>query len=171
MKKFLDSSRDKIAAIGECGLDYDRLNGATKEDQQKVFEAHFDLAEEYKLPMYLHSRAAGQDFYRIVKANRARFSGGVVHCFTGTREELKELLSLDLYIGVTGLSFKTDAQLAMVKEIPPERLMIETDAPFCDVKESFAGAKYIKTVFPEASREQYNPEKLVKGRNEPCTVV
>ena len=76
--------RHKIVAIGECGLDYDRFEYADKEMQLKVFPRHFELTEEFNLPMYLHSRATGQEFNDIIKKNRDRFSGGVVHSFTGT---------------------------------------------------------------------------------------
>lgn len=80
--------KHKYVAIGECGLDYDRFEYANKEDQLLAFAPHFDLAEKYKLPMYLHSRATGDDFYNIVKENRHKFTTGVVHSFTGTIEEM-----------------------------------------------------------------------------------
>jgi TatD DNase family protein len=64
-----------------------------------VFPRHFELAEKYQLPMYLHSRNCEEDFLRIVKENRKRFPTGVVHSFTGTKSELKALIEMDLYIG------------------------------------------------------------------------
>lgn len=67
-------------------MDYDRLEWSTKEEQLEVFPYHFDLAEKYKLPMYLHNRNTGNDFYEIVRKNRDRFSTGCVHSFTGTQE-------------------------------------------------------------------------------------
>jgi len=67
----------------------------------------------------------------MVKANRDKFSQGVVHCFTGTEEELNKLLDLDLYIGLTGLSFRTEEQCEMIKQIPLDKIVIATDAPFC----------------------------------------
>jgi TatD DNase family protein len=72
-----------------------------------VFPPHFELAERTGLPMYLHSRSTGGDFNRIIRENRHRFSGGVVHSFTGTAEELQEILALDLYVGINGCSLKT----------------------------------------------------------------
>ena len=67
--------------------------------QLKHFERHFEITEKYKLPLFLHSRNAEPEFSTIMKKNRARFTEGVVHSFTGTSEELKVLLDLDLYIG------------------------------------------------------------------------
>lgn len=115
--------------IGECGIDYDRLRCASKKQQLLVFRKHFELAEHFKLPLYLHSRNTGSDFNQIVKENRHRFPGGVVHSFTGTIDELKELL--DLFIGVNGCSLKTYDNLEMVKSIPLDKLLLETDAPYC----------------------------------------
>ncbi len=103
----LTNGKDKYVAVGECGLDYDRLEWADKEAQHLAFIPHFDLAEKHKLPMYLHSRATGNEFNDIVKANRHKFTTGVVHSFTGTLQEMKDLLDLGLYIGVNGCSMKT----------------------------------------------------------------
>ena len=74
-----------LVAIGECGLDYDRLEWSSKEQQLEVFPRHFELARKYKLPMYLHNRNTGSDFYDIVEKNRHMFSTGVVHSFTGSK--------------------------------------------------------------------------------------
>ncbi len=68
---------------------------------------HFDLAEKYKLPMYLHNRNTGNDFFEIVEKNRKRFEKGLVHSFTGTEEELLKILDLGLLIGINGCSMKT----------------------------------------------------------------
>lgn len=91
-------------AIGECGLDYDRFQFSSKEEQHLVFPYHFDLAEKFGLPMYLHSRNCEEDFLEIIRKNRKRFPTGVVHSFTGTKSELKALIELDLYIGKSRVS-------------------------------------------------------------------
>lgn len=158
-------------AIGECGLDYDRFEYADKESQLKVFPRHFELTEEFKLPMYLHSRSTEGDFVRIVKENRHRFSSGLVHSFTGTAEEVKELVDLDLYIGLNGCSLKTEENLEVVKTIPLDRIMIETDCPYCDIRNSHAGSKFVETKFSATKKEKYQEGSLVKDRNEPCTIV
>lgn len=74
--------------------------------------------------MYLHNRNTGSDFYDIVKKNRSRFTTGVVHSFTGSAEEVKQIVELDLYIGINGCSFKTAENLEVLKQIPLDRLMI-----------------------------------------------
>lgn len=83
-----------------------------------MFPYHFALAEKYNLPMYLHNRNTGDDFFKIVKENRKRFRSGVVHSFTGTSEELKQILDMDLYVGINGCSLKTEQNLKVLHEIP-----------------------------------------------------
>lgn len=87
---------------------------------------HFDLAQKHNLPMYLHSRNCKEDFVRIVKENRHKFSSACVHSYTGDADELKQLLALDLYVGVNGCSLKTQENIEVMKLIPLNRLMLES---------------------------------------------
>ncbi|KAK4108631.1 endodeoxyribonuclease-like protein [Canariomyces notabilis] len=144
------SSSPELVAFGEFGLDYDRLHYASKEVQLHSFAVQLALAASLKpqLPLFLHSRAAHADFVRLLKeAFGERLErlekGGVVHSFTGTVEEMRELMELGLYIGVNGCSFKTAENCVVVKEIELSRLMLETDGPWCEVRPSHEGWKYL----------------------------
>jgi len=87
---------------------------------------HFDWAQKYNLPMYLHSRNCKADFVRIVRENRHKFNTAVVHSYTGDEEELNSLLEMGLYIGVNGCSLKTTENIEIVKQIPLDRIMLES---------------------------------------------
>ncbi|OAV90419.1 hypothetical protein, variant [Puccinia triticina 1-1 BBBD Race 1] len=107
------SGHSRVVAVGECGLDYDRLSHASKETQLRYFPPQLELATKYNLPLFLHSRTseAHVDFVRIIRAHEARYTAeellparkkGVVHSFTGTIEEMKELVDLGFSIGING---------------------------------------------------------------------
>jgi TatD DNase family protein len=120
-----------VVAFGEIGLDYDRLFLSPKEPQLKYFEAQLDLAVEIQLPLFLHSRAASEDFERLLAPRMSRLpKRGLVHSFTGTLEEMHRVVALGLDVGVNGCSLKTEENLEVVKAIPLERLQIETDGPW-----------------------------------------
>lgn len=123
--------RGLATAFGEFGLDYDRLHFAGMEAQLKYFEAQLDIAVKVQLPLFLHSRAAGGDFERLLSAKLPSLpKKGLVHSFTGTVEEMESLVALGLDIGVNGCSMKTEENLDVVRAIPLERLQIETDGPY-----------------------------------------
>ena len=162
---------EKVVAIGEFGLDYDRVQFCPVETQKKYFEFQFRLAEASKLPLFLHMRSSAPDFIEIIKRNRHRFSTGVVHSFTGSADEARQLIDLDLYIGINGCSLKTPEDLEMVRSIPSNRLMLETDAPWCDLRQSHAGWQHVKTKWALKDKSKFRMGECVKGRNEPAMVI
>lgn len=172
LKELITSApKNQLVAFGEFGLDYDRLHYASKEVQLHSFAVQLKLAASLtrQLPLFLHSRAAHQDFVRLLKdAFGERLEklekGGVVHSFTGTVEEMKELMDLGLYIGINGCSFKTAENCAVVKEVTLDRLMIETDGPWCEVRPTHEGWKYL--VEWEEARKKREEEELRKKDEE-----
>tara|TARA_E500000178_G_scaffold82953_1_gene81233 strand:- start:69 stop:866 length:798 start_codon:yes stop_codon:yes gene_type:complete len=126
------AGKDVVVAIGETGLDFYRTL-ATPKDQQESFVGHIELAEEIGLPLFLHERDAAKRQLEILSDYREHISKAVIHCFTGDRATLHKYLDLDLYIGITGwicdVRRGSDLQ-AIVADIPLNRLMIETDAPY-----------------------------------------
>ncbi len=137
-EKTLDVFRDlvrtnkSIVAVGECGLDYDRMYSPA-DVQRKWFEAQVELAEELDLPLFLHERSAAQDFAAILECHPKKAQRAVVHCFTGDRETALRYLDLGCMIGITGWicdDRRNRELLDAIRVIPAERLMIETDAPY-----------------------------------------
>lgn len=128
----------QVVAIGECGLDYNR-DFSPRDVQRKWFAEQIRLALELNIPLFLHEREAFSDFMAILKEHSVQKA--VVHCFTGTQSELKAYIDMGLYIGITGwiCDERRGKHLReLVRMIPLNRLMIETDAPFLtprDLKE------------------------------------
>ena len=114
----------EVVAVGECGLDYFR-NFSPREAQLKAFAQQLELAAEVAKPVFLHQRDAHEDFMSVIRQYRSRLAGGVAHCFTAGSVEARAYLELDLHIGITG--WICDERRG---EIPAERLLIETDAPY-----------------------------------------
>ncbi|GJN84937.1 hypothetical protein PLIIFM63780_008501 [Purpureocillium lilacinum] len=144
------SGKGHLVALGEFGLDYDRLHYCNKAVQLHSFKLQLELAASLspQLPLFLHSRAAHADFVACLKTAfgdklERLEKGGVVHSFTGTPEEMRELMDLGLYIGINGCSFKTKENCDVVKEIHLDRLMLETDGPWCEVRPSHEGWRYL----------------------------
>jgi len=139
----------EVVAIGECGLDFNR-DFSPRSQQEKWFEIQVALAEELQKPLFLHERDASRRFCEIL-VNVRKSVPAVVHCFTGSRESLNNYLDMGLHIGITGWICDERRGLSLrqlVREIPLDRLMIETDAPF---------------LLPRSMSM-----KPKDGRNEPC---
>jgi len=125
-------SHPEVVAVGETGLDYFR-DFSPRDMQQEAFAQHLEIAAETGLPMFLHLRDAHEDFHAMLSESRDRLSDVVVHCFTGSREELRDYLDMDCHIGITGWICDERRGTHMkeyLSDIPANRLMIETDAPY-----------------------------------------
>jgi TatD DNase family protein len=124
------AQQPKVVAIGECGLDFNR-NYSPHPDQEKWFRLQVELAIELKKPLFLHSRDAAEKFSSILKDYV--LPNAVAHCFTGEKAELHSYLDLGLFIGITGWicdERRGSHLLELVKNIPADKLMLETDSPY-----------------------------------------
>jgi TatD DNase family protein len=120
----------RVVAIGECGLDFNR-NYSPHPDQEKWFVAQIELALELGKPLFLHSRDAHPRFAQILQHHKV--AKAVAHCFTGEKAELHAYLELGLYIGITGWicdERRGKHLVELVRDIPADRLLLETDAPY-----------------------------------------
>ncbi len=124
--------RPEVVAVGETGLDFNR-NYSPPAAQIRAFEQQLGLAADTGLPLFLHERDADATMLDMLAATRASWSDAVLHCFTGDKEALFAYLDLGLYIGVTGWVCDERRGLELqelVKLIPADRLLLETDAPW-----------------------------------------
>ncbi|MCK6401111.1 MAG: TatD family hydrolase [Sphaerotilus natans subsp. sulfidivorans] len=127
--------RDRVVAVGECGLDYYRLGERTLADmqwQRERLRTHVRAARELGRPLVIHTRSAAEDTLRILREENAAEVGGVFHCFTETLEVARAALDLNFSISFSGiLTFKNAAYLREIAALVPlERCLIETDSPY-----------------------------------------
>jgi TatD DNase family protein len=163
-------AQPEVVAVGECGLDYFR-DFSPRPAQRKAFERQLQTAADIGKPLFLHQRDAHADFMVMMKNFEGRLGPAVVHCFTGTREELFDYLDRDWHIGITGwlCDERRGTHLReLVKHIPANRLMIETDAPYL----------LPRTVRPQPSHRRNEPmylahivEELARDRGETVETV
>ena len=210
----IDSNNNSLRAIGEIGLDYDRLHYSCKDLQKMLFEEQLKLScliKDDSIPLFLHMRNCGQDFIQILKKfiigfldtkdqfnlkslvheqdqNNSIFykfnpnRKFVVHSFTDSLKDLQDLLNLspNCYIGMNGASFRDIKNIECVKYVPLARLLLETDAPWCEIKRTHEAWKYLSESDKENKFKLTKKDKLknipiedwdgymIKGRNEPC---
>jgi len=126
------SKQPEVVALGECGLDFNR-NFSPRDKQLEAFEAQLQLACDLQMPVVMHQRDAHDAFIKVLSKYRAGLKQVVVHCFTGSEQELENYIDLDCHIGITGWICDERRGLHLldsVKKIPDNRLMLETDAPY-----------------------------------------
>ena len=173
-RALIAANEKAFLAFGEIGLDYDNLRRADKESQQRAFRDQLELAVEFQLPLFLHARAACDDFISIISPYLPKFkTPGLVHSFAGTKEEMLRLVGLGFHISVNGVSFQTEELLDMVKHIPVTHLQLETDAPWCEISLKSPAMRYLgdaSPLPPSKKHGKFVEGQMVKGRNEPCTI-
>ena len=176
-----------VVAMGEFGLDYDRLEFSPKDVQIEFFRRQLDRFRHGDhhpklgvLPLFLHNRSVGRDLLEILLDHKDKphpATGelvplqGVVHSFDDGLELARSFIDLGLYIGLNGCSLKTEENLEVVRDLPLDRILLETDCPYCEIKATHAGHGHVRTTFPKKVEKKYEAGKLVKGRNEPCQIV
>ena len=125
------SENQKVLAIGEIGLDYHYPEPA-KEIQQQCFRRQLNLAADIKKPVIIHSREACQDTLACMRAEHAEQIGGVIHCYSYSKEAAQEFLKMGFYFGFGGVVTFKNAKKAVeaVEAIPIEKILLETDCPY-----------------------------------------
>lgn len=132
--QLIKENKSKIAAIGECGLDYSpappKEKERSKEDQERLFRGQINLAKKYDLPLMIHARKAVDEVIKILKDYQG--TKGVFHCYTGGKKRVNKVLELgeSWYFGFDGNLTYEDGLLEVVKSIPKDKLILETDSPF-----------------------------------------
>lgn len=121
-------SDEKCVAVGEIGLDYHWMS-SPKSVQAEFFNAQIEMAKELDMPVIVHDREAHGDTLDVLRRTAPK---GVLHCFSGSKEMAREIINLGMYIGINGVATFKNARksLEVVKEIPLDRLLLETDCPY-----------------------------------------
>lgn len=122
----------RVVAVGEIGLDYYWEENPPHEVQKEFFRYQLEMARRLQKPVIIHSREAAQDTFEIMKEMRAEEIGGVVHCYSYSKEMAREYIKMGFYIGIGGVvTFKNSKKLKEIAaEIPLERIVLETDCPY-----------------------------------------
>ncbi|MFA5255825.1 MAG: TatD family hydrolase [Candidatus Omnitrophota bacterium] len=163
------AENDKVVAVGEVGLDYYR-NLSPKDKQVEAFKKFIHLAGSLKLPLIIHSREADQDLISVLKSEKTEGQAGVIHCFSGDEQFLKECLELGLNISFTSnLTFKKAQTLREIaRTVPIERVLLETDAPYL-APEGMRGKRNEPAYLPRLVDEWVKLTGLSKGDVERIT--
>lgn len=160
------AQHETVVAVGECGLDYFR-DYSPRDVQRRAFHRQLELARKTSKPVFLHQRDAHDDFIAILKEHRKDLKDGIAHCFTGTAQELEACLDLGLAIGITG--WICDERrgmhlLPLMRTIPANRLMLETDGPYLlprDLKPKPASRRNEPVYLPHVA------QAVARARGEP----
>ncbi|KEG13480.1 TatD related deoxyribonuclease [Trypanosoma grayi] len=173
--ELVEKNRDVIVAVGEIGLDYAEESFCPRELQQEYFVRQLRALRVLRLPFLFHSRDCGTDFVRLLEEERRAWPSdmpfvGVVHSYNGSPEEQQRLLAMDgIYFSVNGSAFREKRVAEQICRIPRERLLLETDSPWCDIRKQHYAAQFLRTHFPTNRQGKPFVAALCdERRNEPC---
>ncbi|KAI3387288.1 hypothetical protein SNEBB_008946 [Seison nebaliae] len=180
--KCLQENDEMIGAIGEIGLDYDRLEFCEKQLQYKsfqeqLFKLYWSINENKRKPLFIHCRNSGEDMLKILKELKLPNENyrGVVHSYDGNVDLMKELISLGFFIGINGCSLRSSDANEVIKNLPNNSLLLETDSPWCGIKATHQFYSHVdQTLFNEIGlkkKEKWNSQQFVRGRNEPAFIL
>lgn len=165
------SNTPQVKAWGETGLDFNRMF-SPRETQESCFIRQVKIAGEENLPLIFHERDSEGRFLELLSAHMKKDQNGVVHCFSGNREEMEKYLEMGLYIGITGIvtiKKRAEALRRLVKIMPEDRVLVETDAPYLTPEPDKRQAKrnepaFLKSVLMAVAEiRQTDPEKLASA--------
>lgn len=154
------SKKEKVVAIGEIGLDF-YYDLSDRKTQERVFLEQLELAHGLKLPVVIHLRDAYELMLRLLKDNRRYLEyGSVLHCYSGSTEMLKEFAKLEMYFSYGGaVTFKNANKGDVVRAMPRDRLLLETDCPYMTPVPNRGKTNYPKYVYLTAEKiQEFLPE-------------
>lgn len=159
------ASYPKVVAMGEIGLDY-FYDNSPREVQKMWFTKQISLARSLKLPVIVHDRDAHEDTMTILKSENAKEIGGVLHCYSGSVEMAREVLNMNFMISIAGpITFKNaNRLLEVVRYVPDDMLMIETDSPYL-TPEPFRGKRN------EPANVKLTAQKIAKIKGKPLDYI
>ncbi len=168
---------NKVVAIGECGLDYKNneqgvMNGENKEKQERIFVSHIKLAKEVRKPLMIHCRDAFPNLIEILITHNSLLNTppGIVHFFTGVIEDAKKLLEMDFYFTFGGLITFNRSFDEIIKFIPLERILLETDAPYVS-PEPYRGKRNEPLYVVEVAKKLAEVKNLLPERVSEQTTI
>lgn len=170
------SHHSKVVALGEMGLDY-HWDKSPKDVQKEVFKAQINLAKKVNLPIIIHNRKASEDVKEILIAENAEEVGGIMHSYSGSIEDIQTYADMNFYFSLAGIvTFKNAPEIREIaKEIPLNRLLIETDSPFL-TPHPYRGKRnepaYVRLVAEEIARlKEISLEELAEITTENAKAV
>lgn len=174
MLQLIRKNRDIVVAVGECGLDFERMY-SPEEFQIKTFRSMLHMASSTKLPVFLHERGAEEPFVKTMKTHKEMYPHSLVHCYTGNKQKVYRYLQMGFMIGITGWicdNRRNKDLLEAIRIIPLDRLMVETDSPYLTPhnrnlprRNTPENLKYVIEKIAEVKRQDYHEVETALLKN------